>query len=112
MLDAIMKNRNLMTIDKVPRETIHKLSLRRFIDRVESEIQSGCSERTLPHIWTRHFPDSAQLLHLSLDRHKSLCDLGSGAGFPGLVLSRSWRNGRASMLDRGTKKKADFLKRH
>lgn len=43
---------------------------------------------TLPHIWSRHFLDSAQLLPLipSGGREKFLTDLGSGAGFPGLVL--------------------------
>jgi 16S rRNA (guanine527-N7)-methyltransferase len=40
---------------------------------------------TLPDIWGRHFADSAQLLpHL---RPGAVLDLGSGAGFPGLVLA-------------------------
>ena len=57
---------------------------------------------TLDHVWHRHFADSAQLLSLRLDRpaalsgqqgggrpegEKSWLDLGSGAGFPGLVLA-------------------------
>lgn len=52
---------------------------------------------TLPDLWRRHFLDSAQLLPL-LPRPRSeeqgtLVDLGSGAGFPGLVLAimSDWR---------------------
>jgi 16S rRNA (guanine527-N7)-methyltransferase len=41
---------------------------------------------TLPHIWTRHIADSVQLLALAPNaRH--WVDLGSGAGFPGLVIA-------------------------
>jgi 16S rRNA (guanine527-N7)-methyltransferase len=42
---------------------------------------------TLDDIWRRHFLDSAQLLPLIPERTRSLVDLGSGAGFPGLVLA-------------------------
>jgi 16S rRNA (guanine527-N7)-methyltransferase len=42
---------------------------------------------TLADLWRRHFLDSAQLLPLIPEGTRSLIDLGSGAGFPGLVLS-------------------------
>lgn len=45
---------------------------------------------TMPDLWRRHFLDSAQLLnHLpaKVNRATSWVDLGSGAGFPGLVLA-------------------------
>jgi 16S rRNA (guanine527-N7)-methyltransferase len=42
---------------------------------------------TLADLWRRHFLDSAQLLPLIPSGTRSLVDLGSGAGFPGLVLS-------------------------
>jgi 16S rRNA (guanine527-N7)-methyltransferase len=42
---------------------------------------------TLPDLWRRHFLDSAQLHPLIPDSSRSLIDLGSGAGFPGLVLA-------------------------
>ncbi|HEY1928859.1 MAG TPA: 16S rRNA (guanine(527)-N(7))-methyltransferase RsmG [Caulobacteraceae bacterium] len=41
---------------------------------------------TLPQFWTRHFLDSAQLLWFEREAVK-WADLGSGAGFPGLVLA-------------------------
>lgn len=42
---------------------------------------------TLNDIWGRHFLDSAQLLPLISGDAPTIVDLGSGAGFPGLVLS-------------------------
>lgn len=42
---------------------------------------------TIDDLWRRHMLDSAQLLPLIPDDAKSLVDLGSGAGFPGLVLA-------------------------
>jgi len=49
------------------------------------------SNSTLDDIWTRHFFDSAQLVpHLCSvfgEKPLKMLDIGSGAGFPGLVLS-------------------------
>lgn len=41
---------------------------------------------TLPHLWTRHIADSLQLLSLAPSA-KIWIDLGSGGGFPGVVLA-------------------------
>jgi 16S rRNA (guanine527-N7)-methyltransferase len=41
---------------------------------------------TLPTLWTRHISDSLQLLNLA-PTAKSWVDLGSGGGFPGVVLA-------------------------
>lgn len=41
---------------------------------------------TLQQIWSRHIADSLQLAHLA-PKAKTWLDLGSGAGFPGLVLA-------------------------
>jgi 16S rRNA (guanine527-N7)-methyltransferase len=43
--------------------------------------------RTLEDVWRRHIQDSAQLHPLIPDTARILVDLGSGAGFPGLVLA-------------------------
>ncbi len=45
------------------------------------------SRDTLPDLWRRHILDSAQLLPLVPGTARNLIDLGSGAGFPGLVLA-------------------------
>jgi 16S rRNA (guanine527-N7)-methyltransferase len=66
------------------------------------------AESTLPHIWKRHFLDSAQLLKHIPTAAKSIADMGSGAGFPGLVLSIL---GAPNVhLIEATGKKANFLR--
>lgn len=44
------------------------------------------SESTFPTVWTRHIADSAQLLPLAEGATRWL-DMGSGAGFPGLIVA-------------------------
>lgn len=43
--------------------------------------------KTLPELWQRHMLDSAQLWSLAPTGARCWIDLGSGAGFPGLVLA-------------------------
>lgn len=45
------------------------------------------SPRSLPELWRRHMLDAAQLAPLLPPQTRCLADLGSGAGFPGLVLA-------------------------
>jgi 16S rRNA (guanine527-N7)-methyltransferase len=45
------------------------------------------SRSSLDHLWTRHIADSAQLYDLAPDPIKKWVDLGSGGGFPGLVVA-------------------------
>ena len=70
----------------VPHETIHGLS--RYADLLAHWQKSInlVAPSTLPEIWSRHFADSAQLRSLAPDARLWL-DLGSGAGFPGLVVA-------------------------
>ena len=42
---------------------------------------------TIPDLWHRHMADSVQIFPLIPASAKRLVDLGSGAGFPGMVLS-------------------------
>ncbi len=56
----------------------------------ENEHQNLVSASSLPHLWARHIVDSAQLLLLAQARNVGdglWVDLGSGAGFPGLVVA-------------------------
>ena len=45
------------------------------------------SSNTIPDIWKRHVLDSAQLFPLLPQNAGALLDMGSGAGFPGVVLA-------------------------
>lgn len=42
---------------------------------------------TLANAWQRHFADSLQLQQFFPENSKNIIDIGSGAGFPGMVLS-------------------------
>ena len=45
-------------------------------------------KKTENYVWIRHVLDSAQLVkHISFKNTGSLADLGSGAGFPGIILA-------------------------
>ena len=63
---------------------------------------------TLPDLWQRHMWDSAQLAALIPQNARTLADLGSGAGFPGLVLA-AMRPDLAVTLHEATAKKCAFL---
>jgi len=67
------------------------------------------AKSTLPDLWRRHFWDSAQLVPLIPETARTLADLGSGAGFPGLVLAAT-RPDLAVTLHDATTKKCAFLR--
>lgn len=70
----------------VSRETWERLeSFVAFLTR-EAQQQNLISAATIDHIWSRHIVDSAQLLRFAPDSGAWL-DLGSGAGFPGIVVA-------------------------
>src|SRR6201995_2335911 len=66
---------------------------------------------TLPNLWTRHISDSLQLLTLAPDA-KTWVDLGSGGGFPGVVLACALAETPGAMvhLVERNAKKAAFLR--
>jgi 16S rRNA (guanine527-N7)-methyltransferase len=66
---------------------------------------------TLPNLWTRHIADSLQLLALA-PAAQTWVDLGSGGGFPGVVLACALAEKPGTMvhlIERNTKKAA-FLR--
>lgn len=71
----------------VSRETGEKLEAFIAFLKREAESQNLISASTLDHIWDRHIVDSAQLLRFCPDGSQAWIDLGSGAGFPGLVVA-------------------------
>ncbi|KAA0682855.1 16S rRNA (guanine(527)-N(7))-methyltransferase RsmG [Roseomonas genomospecies 6] len=71
----------------VSRETLDRLAAYEATLRKWQPKINLVGPSTLPDAWRRHFLDSAQLLPLLPDGVRVLVDLGSGAGFPGLVLA-------------------------
>jgi 16S rRNA (guanine527-N7)-methyltransferase len=70
----------------VSRETSELLDSFVAFLRREAGQQNLISAATLDHIWSRHVVDSAQLLRFAPEVGSWL-DLGSGAGFPGIVIA-------------------------
>ena len=72
---------------RVSRETIRSLvAYENFLTK-SNESLNLIGNSTVNQIWNRHFLDSVQVIDFIDKNDKSLIDLGSGAGFPGLVLS-------------------------
>ncbi|MFL6862400.1 MAG: 16S rRNA (guanine(527)-N(7))-methyltransferase RsmG [Allosphingosinicella sp.] len=71
----------------VPRETLPRFEAFAALLREENGRQNLVSRASLDDLWQRHILDSAQLLAFAPPGAPTWLDLGSGAGFPGLVLS-------------------------
>ena len=92
----------------VSRETFDRL---KAMDRVLTDWSARhnlIAKSTMVARWNRHYLDSAQLNALLPDSALSIADLGSGAGFPGLVLA-AMRPEASMTLIESTGKKAAFL---
>jgi 16S rRNA (guanine527-N7)-methyltransferase len=74
-------------LNPVSRETLSRLQAYAALLIQWSTRINLVGRDTLPDLWRRHILDSAQLHPLIPDSSRSLIDLGSGAGFPGLVLA-------------------------
>jgi 16S rRNA G527 N7-methylase RsmG len=71
----------------VSRETIERLTAYGALLRQWQKAVNLVAPGTLDAVWHRHFADSAQLLTLAPPVPHHWIDLGSGAGFPGLVIA-------------------------
>lgn len=74
-------------LTNVSRETLDRLCI--YVDLLKSWNRriNLVGRNTIGDVWRRHILDSAQLYPLIPPQSRSLVDLGSGAGLPGLVLS-------------------------
>ena len=95
----------------VSRETVDRLAIYERLLRQWQKAVNLVAPSTLGEIWHRHFADSAQLAALVPPTAKNLADLGSGAGFPGLVLAimLADRAGFRVRLIESGQRKAAFL---
>jgi 16S rRNA (guanine527-N7)-methyltransferase len=88
-------------------------AMERLVDLISAEAgeQNLVAPSTLPTIWARHIVDSAQLLGYATaaDENGLWLDIGSGAGFPGLVIAALTL--RPVILVEPRKRRAEFLQR-
>ena len=98
---------------QVSRETI--ISLKKYEDILieENKTLNLVGKSTINDIWIRHFLDSVQVIDFIDKNSKTLVDLGSGAGFPGIVLAIALKDRKIPMkikLIEKSPKKIKFLK--
>lgn len=73
----------------------------------EASRQNLVAPSTLAAIWSRHIVDSAQLIALAGEAEGDWLDIGTGAGFPGLVVAALTT--RRTILVEPRKRRAEFL---
>ena len=95
-------------ITQVSRETI--ISLEKYEKMLINANNSLnlIGKSTIKEIWNRHFLDSFQLIDFIGKNEKSLIDIGSGAGFPGLILAIAAKDRKIpikiTLIDKSPKK--------
>jgi 16S rRNA (guanine527-N7)-methyltransferase len=96
----------------VSRETIEKLNKYRDFLISNNKLLNLIGKTTENHIFSRHFTDSAQIYDLIEDKSE-IIDLGSGAGFPGVILKilmdYNKIDGNITLIEKSPKK-CKFLK--
>ena len=98
---------------QVSRETI--TSLKKYEDLLikANETLNLVGNSTIKEIWTRHFLDSVQVIDFIDKNDNTLVDLGSGAGFPGVVLAITLKDRKIPLkikLIEKSPKKVKFLR--
>jgi len=98
---------------QVSRETI--TSLKKYEDYLikSNKTVNLIGKSTLNEVWIRHFLDSSQLIDFIDKNTENVVDLGSGAGFPGLIIAILAKDRKipikVSLIEK-SKKKVLFLK--
>jgi 16S rRNA (guanine527-N7)-methyltransferase len=75
-----------LALTPVSRETVERLQV--YVDLLDRwrTVVNLVSKASFESVWTRHVADSAQLLPLA-PQARVWVDMGSGAGFPGMVIA-------------------------
>jgi len=98
---------------QVSRETI--TSLKKYEDLLikANKTLNLVGNSTIKEIWSRHFLDSVQVIDFIDKNDNTLVDLGSGAGFPGVVLAITLKDRKIPLkikLIEKSPKKVKFLR--
>jgi 16S rRNA (guanine527-N7)-methyltransferase len=110
VLDLSADKKRALELTPVSNEIAARLDrlVELFLQRQEK--MNLVARSTIPELWSRHISDSLQLIALAPSA-RTWIDLGSGGGFPGLVIAcaLSGQAGARVHLVESTKKKAVFL---
>lgn len=109
---ALEDRAQALALTPVSRETERRLDI--LVDQLRrwQAIKNLVASATLAQVWTRHVADSLQLLALAPPGALRWLDLGSGGGFPGLVLAAALaeRPGARVTLVESNTRKCSFLR--
>jgi len=98
---------------QVSRETITSLKKYENMLIEANKTLNLIGNSTINDIWYRHFLDSVQVIDFIDENDKTLVDLGSGAGFPGMVLAITLKDRKIPLkikLIEKSPKKVKFLR--
>jgi len=112
-MDRLTQIDTFRRFTQVSRETI--ISLNKYEGRLikANKNLNLVGNSTINEIWSRHFLDSSQVIDFIDKNDKTLIDIGSGAGFPGLVLAILSKDRKIPLkvkLIEKSPKKVKFLK--
>ena len=113
-MDKTIQINTFCRLTQVSRETI--ISLNKYENKLinANKTLNLVGKSTINEIWTRHFLDSSQVIDFVDKNCKTLIDIGSGAGFPGLVLAILIKDRKIPLkvkLIEKSPKKVKFLKK-
>ena len=109
----MISNNDPLAMLNVSRETIASLEQLVLMMKKWNPAINLVSRSTVADAWHRHILDSAQILALAPDAARQWADLGSGGGFPGLVIAILAKELRPLMkvtLVEADQRKATFLR--
>ena len=98
---------------QVSRETITSLKTYESHLIKSNKTLNLIGKSTISQIWVRHFLDSSQVIDFIDKNDNTLVDIGSGAGFPGLVLAVALKDKKVPLkikLIEKSPKKVKFLR--
>ena len=113
-MDKAIQIDTFSRLTQVSRETI--ISLNKYENKLikANKTLNLIGKSTINEIWTRHFLDSSQVIDFIDKNDETLIDIGSGAGFPGLVLAIILKDRKIPLkvkLIEKSPKKVKFLKK-
>ena len=111
-MDRIIQIDAFSRITQVSRETIRSLIKYENLLVNANKNLNLVGKSTINDIWNRHFLDSVQVIDFINKNDKALVDLGSGGGFPGMVLAIALKDKKIPLkvkLIEKSPKKAKFL---
>lgn len=92
----------------IKQETLEKLDIYYKLLVKENEKYNLTSITNEKDVYLKHFYDSITIVNTVDINNKSICDIGTGAGFPGIVLKIFYPNIALTLIE-ATKKRCEFL---